>query len=229
MYFEKKWINPASTYTYQSWVAMITRCCNKKSTHYYNYGGRGISICDRWKNNYDNFFEDMRERPDKTTLDRIDNKGNYEPTNCRWATYTQQNNNSRRNRILNYNGESLTLAQWAAKTGVSAAKIRERLTRNVSMEKALSSESLLKKWKHGTQYAYYKYKCRCDFCLEFSRSKAKEYRKKIKYSGHNKPINEEYHGTSTGYKSYSCRCDKCKEYMREKTREYYLRKLKRSV
>ena len=81
---------------YESWAAMKQRCCNYKHTFYKNYGGRGITICDRWMN-FSNFLEDMGPKPTpKHSIDRIDNSGNYEPSNCKWSTRKEQTNNSRR-------------------------------------------------------------------------------------------------------------------------------------
>jgi hypothetical protein len=81
---------------YISWQAMKRRCYNEKNDNYRYYGGRGIKVCDNWINSFTNFFEDMGERPKGYTLDRIDPYGNYEPSNCRWATYKQQSNNQRK-------------------------------------------------------------------------------------------------------------------------------------
>lgn len=80
---------------YTTWQGMIARCMNVNATNYKNYGGRGIAVCERWLD-YNNFFEDMGSKPEGTTLDRIDVNGDYEPSNCRWATDEQQRNNKRR-------------------------------------------------------------------------------------------------------------------------------------
>lgn len=81
--------------TYNSWRAMISRCYNPRSAWYANYGGRGIAVCDRWRQSFDAFLADMGERPDGRTLDRIDSDGNYERGNCRWATPLEQTHNRR--------------------------------------------------------------------------------------------------------------------------------------
>ena len=88
-------IKKTSDPIYATWARMVQRCTNKNSKDYPNWGGRGITICERWRHSPENFYADMGDRPDGHSLDRIDNDGNYEPSNCRWATKSQQTLNSR--------------------------------------------------------------------------------------------------------------------------------------
>lgn len=124
--------------TYASWQAMKTRCLNVNDHGYPNYGGRGIKIYQPWIESYDNFLSDMGERPEGTTIDRIDGNGNYEPGNCRWATPTEQNNNLSSNHRLSFNGESLTVKQWSRKLKINDQTLHERLKAGWPLEKALT-------------------------------------------------------------------------------------------
>lgn len=126
---------------YRSWIHMRERCYCSKDKDYKNYGGRGIKVCDRWLNSFENFFADMGLRPSgKHTLDRYPNKnGDYEPGNCRWATQKQQQNNRTNNRMIEYNGSILTLSQWSEKLGIKGTTISERLNiRGWTIEEALT-------------------------------------------------------------------------------------------
>lgn len=100
------------TKTYRSWAAMKERCSNPHHVSYSSYGGRGIKVCDRWKESFENFFEDMGECPENMSIDRINNDGNYEPGNCRWATAKEQNMNSRHVRWTTFLGMTKSLNQW---------------------------------------------------------------------------------------------------------------------
>lgn len=102
------------TAEYRIWNGMRDRCYNKRSHYYVNYGGRGIKVCECWRNSFVNFFEDMGERPSsRHCIERIDNNGDYEPTNCKWTTYLEQSNNRRSNHLLTFNGETLPMkALW---------------------------------------------------------------------------------------------------------------------
>lgn len=127
----------ARTPTYQVWCNMKARCSNPTADRFPIYGGRGIRICERWLR-FENFLADMGEKPARMTLDRKDSDGNYEPDNCRWADLKTQANNVRRNRLITYGGETLTMQQWAERTGIRSQKIRDRLDKlGWSIERAL--------------------------------------------------------------------------------------------
>jgi hypothetical protein len=122
--FQKTHGIPNQDRTYRSWRRMKTRCLNKNYQDYDNYGGRGIKVCDRWINSFENFFHDMGERPARMTLDRINVNGNYELSNCRWATHEQQCNNTRTNVFIFWNGKTQTIMQWAKELGIAYWEIR---------------------------------------------------------------------------------------------------------
>jgi hypothetical protein len=116
---------------YQVWRSMKKRCLNPNHDSYKNYGERGIKVCERWLNSFENFISDMGERPSpKHSIDRINNNMNYETNNCRWATQTEQLNNTRFNVRIEHNGQNLTLAQWAkilnCDDGLIAARINKQ-------------------------------------------------------------------------------------------------------
>jgi len=114
---------------YRAWAHMIHRCHNPKGKDYPYYGGRGITVCDRWRNSFEAFLHDVGPRPSlKHSIDRWpDPNGNYEENNVRWALHCQQMNNMRRNRIINWNGRSQTVAQWANELGIKSEIIRARI------------------------------------------------------------------------------------------------------
>jgi hypothetical protein len=112
--------------TYRSWNKMTDRCRNPNSNTFEHYGGRGITVCERWLL-FDNFLADMGERPDGTTLDRIDPDGGYEPSNCRWATQRMQSANKRTAVWVIYKGERICLEHLAQKLGMAAPTLRRRI------------------------------------------------------------------------------------------------------
>jgi hypothetical protein len=128
------------TSTYKSWNAMIQRCHNPNSTSYAQYGGRGISVCIQWAgaDGYLQFARDVGERPNGTTLDRIDSNGNYEPGNVRWATPKTQQNNRRITKLITHDGVTLSQSEWAERLGLSRNAISERLRAGWSVERALT-------------------------------------------------------------------------------------------
>lgn len=113
---------------YSTWMGIIKRCTNPRARGYARYGGSGITVCERWRTSFLAFLADMGTKPSHAhTIDRIDNHGNYEPNNCRWATSAQQMRNTRATRMLTHNGETLTFAEWARRIGVSPATITRRV------------------------------------------------------------------------------------------------------
>lgn len=130
----------AGTSIYGTWRAMRARCENPRDAGYPCYGGRGISVCERWES-FENFYADMGDRPPDASIDRIDVNGNYEPANCRWATAIEQANNTRRNRIVTFRGKKMSLAQAKTLSGlkISRSGLHGRLERGWDIERALSA------------------------------------------------------------------------------------------
>lgn len=127
---------------YTSWKEMKRRCYNKRNREYRNYGGRGITICDRWRTSFVNFLADMGPKPfPEATIDRYpNNDGNYEPGNCRWATRLEQGHNTRKVHLLTYNGETMPLRAWARKLGITHRTLSVRIERGWPPEKVFSPE-----------------------------------------------------------------------------------------
>ena len=111
--------------SYKLWCGVRQRCLNSKNRLYKNYGGRGIKICERWLK-FENFYEDMGDKPDGKSLDRIDNDGDYCPENCRWATDDEQANNRRGNVRIKYDGDIDTLANWCRRLDLKYTRIKKR-------------------------------------------------------------------------------------------------------
>ena len=135
------------TKLYWTWARMKTRCYYPKSKDFKNYGGRGISVCDEWKDDFKSFaiWAIDNGYQENLTLDRIDVNKGYAPDNCRWADFLTQGNNKRNNRKLTLNGKTLNLSQWSRITGIKENCIRERLRRGWSDEKTLTTPT--GKWR----------------------------------------------------------------------------------
>lgn len=132
--------NHSKTRLYGIWNHIKTRCLKKYDDRYKDYGGRGITICKEWLD-YENFYNWAINNGYKNNLsiDRINNNGNYEPCNCRWATPKEQSQNTRRNRLIEYNGQKKCLALWAEELKMSYELIRSRLRRSWTIEEALTT------------------------------------------------------------------------------------------
>ena len=128
---------------YVPWCAMKQRCADPNRSNFKFYGGRGITVCERWRSSFENFLADMGPRPSpKHSIDRIDNDGNYEPSNCRWATQREQCRNTRGAPLIEAFGERLTAAEWSDRTGIAASTIISRRSRGVRGDLILSRASL---------------------------------------------------------------------------------------
>lgn len=127
---------------YKIYQGMKERCYNKNKSNYKNYGGRGIVICDEWLKDYKTFKKWALNNgySNNLTIDRIDNNGNYEPNNCRWATFKQQQNNKRNNHYIEYNGETKTLKEWSEYYNLNVDTLRSRLKRGLSFEQSIQEK-----------------------------------------------------------------------------------------
>lgn len=115
------------TKTYKAWASMKGRCLNSYYANYSDYGGRGIIVCERWLESFENFYADMGHSSVNTSLDRIDNDGNYEPSNCKWSTDTEQQNNKRVTTLITAKGKTQTLSKWCLETGLDPQLVRNRI------------------------------------------------------------------------------------------------------
>lgn len=125
---------------YDVWRGILRRCYVTTNVRYLPYGGRGITVCIRWRKSFAAFCADMGPRPTPAhTIERIDNHGNYEPNNCKWATQMEQNRNTRYNHWIEFDGETQCLADWASECNMSPQTLLHRLERGWSVEKALTT------------------------------------------------------------------------------------------
>lgn len=125
------------TSEFRIWNTMLQRCTNQNNTAYKSYGGRGITVCDRWRK-FENFFSDMGPRPEGMTLEREDNNKGYEPGNCKWATRLAQANNRRTNVLITFDGETKTASEWGRITGLGKEAVLRRIGSGWSVKKALT-------------------------------------------------------------------------------------------
>jgi hypothetical protein len=136
-----------ATRTYSSWKAMIARCTNPKNSMFYLYGGRGVTVCQRWRESFSAFIEDMGERPAGKTLDRKDSNLGYEPGNCEWSTPREQQLNRRNTIMLTFNGKTQPLSIWADDLGVKWQVVYHRVARGWPLERALTAPLFYKRRK----------------------------------------------------------------------------------
>lgn len=132
----------ARTAEYKIWNGIKQRCLNPNQTGYEHYGGRGITVCDRWASpdGFAAFFEDMGPRPSpELTVERRDNNGPYSPENCYWGTESEQGRNKRNNRLITFNGETLCMAAWAERNGLSLGALKQRLRAGWDVGRALTT------------------------------------------------------------------------------------------
>lgn len=137
------------SHEYKMWLSMRERCLCKTNKGYKNYGGRGIKICERWlnkENGFINFLSDIGKQPSPAySLDRIDVNGNYEPSNCRWATRTDQARNKRNNILIEYRGETKCLKEWCYLTGLNYAMMYGRVIKNRSQANIVFQKTIKEK------------------------------------------------------------------------------------
>jgi hypothetical protein len=133
------------TSEYRSWASMRDRCLTKTCNGYHNYGGRGISICDRWLHSFENFLEDMGPKPASDyEIDRIDVNGNYEPTNCRWLSRKDNQRNKRNSKLIEFNGVARTATEWTELYDLPVGMLSKRIDSGWSPEKALTTPPMVR-------------------------------------------------------------------------------------
>lgn len=128
-----------ATLEYSTWKRIKRRCYNVNDKDYPDYGGNGIGVCDEWRNDFSAFLRDMGRKPSAAhSIDRIDNSRGYEPGNCRWATPTEQVRNRSNAVRITFNGETLSVAQWAERIGVRYSTLAARLRAGIAVERAVT-------------------------------------------------------------------------------------------
>lgn len=137
--------NGVRTRAYVAWVNMRGRCENVSRPDFMNYGGRGITVCRRWRK-FVNFLADMGEPPKETSLDRVDNSKGYSPSNCRWAARKEQAQNKRSVVLYEHDGRKMCVADWARESGIGPTTLLLRLKRGIPFSVAVTEKGYLK-WK----------------------------------------------------------------------------------
>lgn len=127
----------SKTPEFQTWTNMLDRCLNPMSRSFHDYGGRGITVCDRWRKSFEAFYSDMGPRPDGCSIERRDNDGPYDPNNCFWATRSAQQQNKRNNRKVMLNGKLAAAGPAADAAGLKRSLVYSRLKRGWTAEQAL--------------------------------------------------------------------------------------------
>jgi len=123
---------------YAVWNTMKSRCLNPKCKKYPNYGGRGIRVCEKWMK-FDNFYKDMGARPTrKHTIERIDTNGDYEPSNCKWSTNSENCRNKRNNVLVTHEGRTQCVKAWSEELGIPYARLQARIKRGWNHERAIT-------------------------------------------------------------------------------------------
>lgn len=145
--------NPRGYNCYTRWQAMKRRCNNPSDKRFSDYGGRGIKVCDRWLESYENFLTDMGLPPEiGYQIDRVDNSLGYSKENCKWVTRIENSRNRRNNRLIEVDGEIKTLSEWAELSGVGREAISARINRGISPKKAMDSSANFSQYIYQTPH-----------------------------------------------------------------------------
>lgn len=154
-------ITKSKTREYRIWKEMIKRCYNKRCKDYEHYHSKGITVCDKWRASFDNFYTDMGKCPEGYSIDRINNDGIYEPSNCRWADqYTQCANRGDFNHIFTYNNKTMVLKAWSRELNIPYETLRSRIIYNgLSFEQAISKDPYNKMFELNGEKHYLKEWC----------------------------------------------------------------------
>ena len=121
-----------------AWREMVDRCINPLNKDYNSYGGRGITVCAQWRFSFSTFLQDMGERPYGMTIERVDNNGNYEPSNCIWISRKEQSRNRRTTKFFTHNGITLSMKEWAKELYIPYPTLVSRIAVGLTFEKAIT-------------------------------------------------------------------------------------------